>query len=153
MPKRAPKAPSYRGRLPKNDKASLVGRANKKKGTRPELDLSEALSSAGVKHALHSADLPGKPDMIIPRHRIAIFCDGDFWHGRHWRKRRARLSRGTNADYWVAKIASNRSRDARINRALRTLSWRVVRIWESDIRKDPDSAASLIKKRLRRTLK
>jgi DNA mismatch endonuclease (patch repair protein) len=73
-----------------------------------------------------------------------VFCDGDFWHGRHWATRRLRLTTGHNAAYWVAKIESNMRRDRRTRRELRSAGWTVLRFWESDILRDPDRAASKI---------
>jgi DNA mismatch endonuclease (patch repair protein) len=73
-----------------------------------------------------------------------IFCDGDFWHGRQWSKRKGKLAEGWNAPYWVAKIERNRQRDRQVARILRSLGWTVVRVWESDVRRDPAAAASKI---------
>jgi DNA mismatch endonuclease (patch repair protein) len=70
--------------------------------------------------------------------------DGDFWHGRDWEKRKEQLQSGHNAPYWLAKIAYNRDRDIRNNELLAELGWRVVRLWETDVLKDPDGAASLV---------
>jgi DNA mismatch endonuclease (patch repair protein) len=85
--------------------------------------------------------LPGKPDIVFVRQRLAIFCDGDFWHGRKWSKDRIRLHAGPNASYWVEKIKGNIARDKRRNRELKQLGWKVLRVWESDIRKDPELVA------------
>lgn len=73
---------------------------------------------------------------MIPSQRIVIFCDGDFWHGRNWNKRRRTLASGSNARYWIAKIESNMQRDARLRRRLRREGWSVIRVWESDIHRD-----------------
>jgi DNA mismatch endonuclease, patch repair protein len=94
--------------------------------------------------------LPGRPDIVFPTARVAVFCDGDFWHGRNWAERRRRLERGSNADYWVKKIAANRARDARYNRALKELGWTVVRFWETDILADPARPAAEIEALIRR---
>jgi G:T-mismatch repair DNA endonuclease (very short patch repair protein) len=71
---------------------------------------------------------PARPDIVFAGQRIAIFCDGDFWHGRQWVKRRRRLERGSNASYWVAKIRRNIERDRQINRTLRRRGWTVPAI-------------------------
>ena len=82
--------------------------------------------------------------MVFARARTVVFVDGDFWHGRRWRERRERLVVGTNAEYWVAKIERNRKRD-RINaRQLRQLGWTVIRVWESEVRRDPHAVALAI---------
>jgi DNA mismatch endonuclease (patch repair protein) len=74
--------------------------------------------------------LPGKPDFLFPKHKLAVFIDGDFWHGN---PRKFRIPK-TNCDYWSAKILRNRERDKMINRTLRKEGWRVLRIWESSLR-------------------
>jgi DNA mismatch endonuclease (patch repair protein) len=75
-----------------------------------------------------------------------VFCDGDFWHGRHWRKLKSNLGKGTNASYWIAKVATNIQRDKRITKTLEKLGWQVVRLWETDIKKDPLGCALFLKK-------
>jgi DNA mismatch endonuclease (patch repair protein) len=86
----------------------------------------------------------GRPDIVFVRQQVAIFCDGDFWHGRSWGKRKAHLSRGSNPGYWIAKIERNIYRDGQVDEALRGQGWRVIRFWESDIRKSPDAVAGEI---------
>lgn len=78
--------------------------------------------------------LPGKPDIVFPRSRIVIFCDGDFWHGRNWTQLKTKLSCGANSDYWIAKINSNILRDKKNTEILKNLGWRVIRVWESEIK-------------------
>jgi DNA mismatch endonuclease (patch repair protein) len=73
--------------------------------------------------------LPGRPDFLFPKQKLAVFIDGDFWHGN---PRRYRLPK-TNCDYWWAKIERNRKRDRTINRVLRKAGWKVLRIWESSL--------------------
>jgi DNA mismatch endonuclease (patch repair protein) len=103
------------------------------------------------------SSLPGKPDIVFPAHKVAVFCDGDFWHGRNWRKDKARLSKGPNAPYWVAKIQANRDRDKRHVRELTKRGWTVIRFWDSDILQDPHRVANeilrLIKSKSTRPIK
>lgn len=87
--------------------------------------------------------------MVFRRQRVAVFVDGDFWHGRDWEERRERLRSGHNGPYWLAKITYNRDRDIRNNTLLSELGWRVLRLWETDVLKDPDSAARLVADALR----
>ena len=117
-------------------------------GTRCERLLCAELRGLGLQCEQNVAELPGKPDIVLVAQRAVVFCDGDFWHGRHWNQRRARLKRGANARYWVAKIESNRARDRRRNRQLRELGWRVFRVWEGDIQRDARGAAQKILRRL-----
>lgn len=102
------------------------------KGTKPELLVAELLKSVGVAFDEHARDLPGRPDFVLRDHRVAVFVDGDFWHGWNFPRRRLKLSQK-----WEAKIEGNRLRDARNFRALRRAGWRVVRIWEHQLEQDP----------------
>jgi DNA mismatch endonuclease (patch repair protein) len=98
------------------------------KDTGPELALAGALASRGLEWESHTRDLPGKPDFVFRTAKIAVFIDGDFWHGRDFGQWRHKLS-----ENWEAKIASNRRRDRLNDRALREMGWHVIRIWEHQI--------------------
>lgn len=144
--------PRFSGLAARSAATSRVGAANRKKNTAPEILLRKALSANGLRFGLQAKDLPGCPDLVLRRHRIAVFCDGDFWHGRGWAQRKRKLLAGWNAEYWVAKIARNRSRDRRNNCVLRRLGWQVVRVWEGDVRNDPDRAAARIQRLIDRAI-
>ncbi|MGH8544866.1 MAG: very short patch repair endonuclease [Gammaproteobacteria bacterium] len=124
--------------------ASKVGRANRGCDTSSELVLRAALRGLGLKYRVGHRTLPGHPDIVFPEHRVAVFCDGDFWHGRDWARRRAKLAKGSNSSYWVAKIGGNRARDRHVTRSLKLLGWQVVRVWESEVRGDADRIAHQI---------
>jgi DNA mismatch endonuclease (patch repair protein) len=79
---------------------------------------------------------------------MAIFCDGDFWHGRDWPSRRVKLARGANGEYWIAKIESNMRRDRATTAQLEALGWCVVRVWESEIRQQLDIVVQRIREQL-----
>ena len=81
---------------------------------------------------------------MLPKYSLAIFCDGDFWHGRHWSTRRQALAAGANGTYWTRKIEYNLSRDRLVRMQLRRLGWTVFRFWETDILADPDRIADLV---------
>jgi DNA mismatch endonuclease (patch repair protein) len=102
------------------------------KNTKPETSLRSALHLRGLRFRIHRNDLPGSPDIVFPRHKIAIFIDGCFWHGcpKHGVHPR------TNRKFWVDKIEANRKRDRRASRELRKLGWRVIRVWEHDVKRD-----------------
>lgn len=102
------------------------------KNTSPEIALRKALHHIGLRFRLHVKDLPGKPDLVLPRFKAIIFVNGCFWHGHSCQKDRVP---GTNSDFWRNKISTNRSRDAVNIRRLRRLGWRVINIWECKIRK------------------
>ena len=127
------KAPRFEEREPASRKASEVKRRNVQKDTKAELLLRRALWADGLRYRLHARDLPGRPDIVFRGLRIAVFVDGDFWHGRNWERRRSKLQQGSNADYWLAKIAYNIERDARNTQLLEQSGWTVVRLWETDI--------------------
>lgn len=98
------------------------------KDTAPELVLRKAISSAGLRgYRLHHK-LPGKPDMVFPRWKIALFIDGCFWH----KCPKCFIKPATNRKFWMEKLASNRKRDRIINTELKRNGWRVIRIWEHD---------------------
>lgn len=142
------RAPSYAGFRPSSESASRAKQANRARNTQPEVHLQRALKKLGFRFQTHREDLPGCPDIVFPRDRVVVFCDGDFWHGRHWTKLKRALKRRANPRYWVAKIQANRLRDARTRRALRQKGWSVVRLWETDIRRNPSLAATSLKTRL-----
>jgi DNA mismatch endonuclease, patch repair protein len=101
--------------------AAIRSRGNKE----TELRLASILRAAKIKGWRRHQPLPGHPDFVFRRQRVAIFVDGCFWHGCH---RHCRMPRG-NRSYWRAKIARNSARDRRSNRLLRSRGWRVLRIW------------------------
>lgn len=145
--------PSYNGLFPASSTASrLASAGSAKRNTRPERLLRRALRGKGLRCRSDVAALPGRPDLVIASSRLAVFCDGDFWHGRNLAKRLKKLAKGHNAPYWVAKIRSNVQRDRRVARLLRQSGWRVLRLWESDIKADTLAAARAVIKASRRAL-
>ena len=101
-------------------------------GTTPELTVRRLIWSLGGRYRLNRADLPGKPDIVLPGRRLAVFVHGCFWHG-HDCARGARTPKANRA-YWTAKIGANRSRDAAAREALTAAGWRVETIWECEAR-------------------
>src|SRR5438874_13829898 len=135
-------APSYKGLSAASAIASRIASASSaKRDTRPELLLRRALRSVGLRYRIDVAALPGRPDLVISATRLAVFCDGDFWHGRNLKRRLQRLAAGHNSPYWVSKIKSNVDRDRRVDRQLRDAGWKVLRFWESDVRANPEQVA------------
>ena len=139
-----PPAPRFDGKTPGSANATTSMRANRARGTKPEVMLAKALWTAGLRYRKNVKKLPGTPDLVFGPQRVVIFVDGDFWHGRDWEALRPRLARGNNPDYWVPKIARNRAKDVQNNAALTALGWTVLRFWESDIRKDLDAVVARI---------
>jgi DNA mismatch endonuclease (patch repair protein) len=142
-------SPSYAGCRPASALASRSKQRNRKTGTKPEVILRKALWRRGLRYRVNRRDLPGAPDVVFMRRRVAVFVDGDFWHGRNWHQRKERLESGTNSDYWVSKIAYNRERDKRNNARLADLGWHVLRFWETDVLRDPEAVADVIAARIR----
>jgi DNA mismatch endonuclease (patch repair protein) len=102
------------------------------KDTLPERLVSEVLNRVGIPYECHAGDLPGRPDFVFRSARIAVFVDGDFWHGWRFPIWRDKLSL-----QWDQKIEATRTRDARNHRKLRRMGWKVLRIWEHEIRLNP----------------
>ena len=138
------KAPRYDSFKPASDSASFAKRRNKAKDTAAEMLLRKALWSQGVRYRLHVGQLPGKPDIVFPGKRIAVFIDGDFWHGRNWEELKKKLSRRANAEYWIAKIEYNRSRDQAQTQALEEQGWAVLRLWETDVTQKVQEAVEAV---------
>lgn len=157
-PRRAPPpppgAPRYSGLKAASQQASARARASSKKsGTRCEVALAAALRRLELAPARDVAALPGRPDLVFAERKLAVFCDGDFWHGRRLAHRLERLAGGHNAGYWVEKIRANVARDRRNRRRLRSEGWTVLRFWETDILRDPASVAARIARALRRPVR
>jgi DNA mismatch endonuclease (patch repair protein) len=142
--------PSYRGLRPASAKATAAARGSSRKtDTRCEVSLRRALWAAGCRYRKNVPTLPGRPDVVFLGAKVAVFCDGDFWHGRDWESRRRKLRHGTNADYWLAKIQRNMERDRQNTRLLQEMGWTVLRFWESEVRCDSKTVVRTILKTLR----
>lgn len=141
-------APSFRNLASTSRAASKAMARNTAQNTRCETVLCAELRRMRLTFRRNVASLPGKPDIVFIGQQLAVFCDGDFWHGRKWNLRKEKLARGSNAAYWVAKIESNIARDRRHRAELRTAGWHVIRVWESDILRNPKRVAGRIVKAL-----
>ena len=108
--------------------------------TKPEITLRKALWKLGLRFRIHHG-LPGRPDIVFPRYRLVVFVDGCFWHRcpLHWRAPR------TNSEFWEQKISGNQQRDAAVNGELDATGWRVIRLWEHEVKESPSAAAERIK--------
>lgn len=114
------------------EKRSAVMRRVKGRDTSPELKVRKLLTRLGARYRLHRKDLPGNPDIVLPGRKLAIFVHGCFWHG-HDCARGARVPK-QNRDYWLAKVARNTARDGAAQAALAAAGWRVVVLWECDMK-------------------
>lgn len=121
---------------------SLSGRRSK--DTEPEIRLRQALHAAGARFRLHRKIARGcTPDIVLPGRRVAVFVDGDFWHGcpEHFPNRAAN---GPNASLWQAKFTAVAERDARATALAKEAGWTVVRAWECEIRGDPAAVVARV---------
>jgi DNA mismatch endonuclease (patch repair protein) len=117
--------------ITKSQRSLLMGRI-RGKNTGPELAVRSILHRCGYRFRLHQKDLPGKPDIVLPRHRKIVLVHGCFWHGHTCRLASKPKS---NESYWSLKIQTNRARDSRNLEALVSQGWKVLELWECDIRK------------------
>jgi len=111
--------------------------SNKSKGTSIELLLGRALWAKGIRYRKNNNKIFGSPDFSIVKYRLAIFVDGEFWHGRNWESRKS--DHKTNIDFWVNKIEKNIQRDIIVNERLRMEGWTVLRFWEKEIKRNLES--------------
>lgn len=121
--------------------------AIKSKDTEPELLVRKALWKDGYRYRINVRKLPGKPDIVFTKAKIAVFCDGDFWHGHNWAVRglpSLEEELKEYSEFWKSKILGNIARDERNTLQLKEMGWTVIRLWESDIRKDTDACVALI---------
>jgi DNA mismatch endonuclease, patch repair protein len=142
--------PRFKNYRPASDATSDIKRKNRATNTKAEVALRRAVWRRGGRYRLHRRDLPGKPDLIFAAARVAVFVDGDFWHGRNWPLRRAKLAGGVNSSYWIPKIEANMARDARQREALEEAGWCVLRFWETDVLREPERIAALVMDAVRR---
>ena len=126
-------------RLSKEERSSNMA-AIKSKNTKPELLIFKELKKRGLHFKKHYK-ITGKPDIVFLEQRIAIFIDGEFWHGRNFNSWKNKLS-----DFWLKKIGENIKRDKKSTLLLKLDGWRVIRIWDKKITRHPEAALKRILK-------
>ncbi|MCA1712788.1 MAG: very short patch repair endonuclease [Actinobacteria bacterium] len=119
------------------------------KDSKAELALRQALHRAGMRYRLHARDVPGRPDLVVRSCRLAVFVDGDLWHGNpeEWARRGRRSLADmfpTRTQWWVDKISRTVARDRHVTAVLESSGWTVIRLWEHDVLADPDAAAGRV---------
>ncbi len=127
---------------------SALMRRVRSTGTQPELALAAALKARGYAFETHCKDLPGEPDIVFRSRRLAVFVDGEFWHGGQWQRRGLtaladQFPDASKRDNWLAKIQGNRSRDLARTADLLANGWTVLRLWAGEIERDTASAVEL----------
>lgn len=116
----------------------------KSKDTSIEVKLRKELWNRGYRYRKNVSNLPGNPDIVLTKYKIAIFCDSEFFHGKDWEVLKPQLERGKNADFWIEKISKNQQRDEEVNQQLQYLGWTVIRFWGKDITKHTDECVQVI---------
>lgn len=116
----------------------------KSRDTSIEIKLRRALWKKGIRYRKNYKKLPGKPDIVLTKYKIAIFCDSEFFHGKDWEVLKPRLERGNNSRYWVQKIERNRERDDEINKQLLFRGWTVIRFWGKEITGNVDECVKVV---------
>lgn len=116
--------------------------AIKCRDTSIELALRKALWKKGIRYRKNYKLLIGKPDIVITKYKIAVFCDSDYWHGYDWENRSRRIK--SNRDYWIPKIKRNMERDKEVTESLERDGWLVLRFWEWQIRRQLDECVAEI---------
>lgn len=138
------RTPTFKGLRAGSSASSRAKQFCTSRDTKPETLLRREIWRLGGRFRKNFARLTGTPDLAFIGARVAVFCDGDFWHGRFWNRRLTKLSDGHNASYWIAKLSANRTRDKRVNAELKANGWRVLRFWETDLLKEPQLHAARI---------
>lgn len=113
-------------------------------GNTTESMFAKELYKKGIRYRRNSKYVIGRPDISIKKYKIAIFIDGEFWHGKNWDKRKKDIK--TNLDYWIPKIERNIERDKEVNNTLINTGWKVFRFWSKRIKKDLTNCVNAIEK-------
>lgn len=111
-----------------------------------ETAIAKALWHDGYRYWLNYKKLPGSPDVAIQKYHVAVFIDGEFWHGYDWENRKQKLKR--NKEYWIEKIEENMARDARVDQELIALGWIPMHFWSKDVKKDLKGCVHAIERKI-----
>jgi DNA mismatch endonuclease (patch repair protein) len=143
---------AYKPKQPEEIRRNMS--AIRSKDTKTETKLRKSLFAIGLRYRKNLGTVPGRPDIVFPSERIAVFVDGDYWHGRVLRERGIKHVRRyyTNKQqtYWVPKLKGNVARDEYINTLLKEKGWMVIRMWESDVARNVQKARDTIAKHVMR---
>lgn len=124
------------------EERSNIMKKIKSKDTEPEVRLAKELWRRGIRYRKNYSLLPGKPDIAITKYKIAVFVDGEFWHGYNWEEKKERIK--ANRYYWIKKIEKNIERDKENNIKLKQCGWAVLRFWEHTVKKDLEGCVQRI---------
>jgi len=126
-----------------SDQRSRNMAAIKSKNTKPEIEVRKMLHALGYRFRLHRKDLPGKPDIVLPKYRTVIFVNGCFWH-QHENCKYASLPK-TKIDFWKNKLEVNKLRDKLKQSQLKDLGWKIINVWECEIKNESDNLSLRLK--------
>ena len=118
------------------------------KDTAIEIRLRKALRQKGYRYRKNYKELPGCPDIVLTKYKIAIFCDGEFFHGKDWEVLKPRLKQSNNSQFWINKISRNIERDDEVNKKLLFLGWTVIRFWGKDIKKKTEECVKVVEEEI-----
>ena len=117
---------------------------NRSSDTSIEVALRKALWHKGYRYRKNYTKLPGKPDIVLTKQKVVIFCDSEFFHGKNWEIKKPKLQKSKNAEYWIKKIERNMQRDVENDQKLLLLGWTVIHFWGQEILKDADQCIRVI---------
>ena len=112
------------------------------KNGKAETILAKRLWHEGYRYRRNYKKLPGSPDIALTTYRVAVFVDGEFWHGENWEERKAKLKH--NREYWIEKIEENMARDKRVDNQLQEMGWTTVHFWEKQVLKRTDECLRVV---------
>ena len=116
----------------------------KSSDTKIEIMLRKALWNKGYRYRKNVKSLPGKPDIVITKYKIAVFCDGEFFHGKDWELMREKLETSNNGEFWIKKISRNIEHDDEVDKELTYMGYTVLRFWGKDIKQHIDDCVQAI---------
>ncbi len=122
-------------------KSAMMAKIRSKE-TGPEKQLRKILWGLGIRYRKNVKKLPGTPDIVITKYKLAIFVDGEFWHGYNWEEKRTKIK--SNRGFWIPKIERNMQRDRFNNQTLKEQGWKVIRFWDSQIKDQPGKCVAQI---------
>ena len=123
----------------------------KSKDTSIELKLRKALWDRGIRYRKNFKELIGKPDIVLTKYKVVIFCDSEFWHGYDWENRKNDFK--SNQTFWIPKIERNMERDKEVTSSLEEQGWTVIRFWGKEIKKNTDGCVDIILETIEREKK
>lgn len=136
-----PRFVSANGFVTTNQRSRMMSSIRGKE-TQPEIVFRKALWNMGIHYRKNCRKLPGKPDVAIQKYKLAIFIDGEFWHGYNWDTKKETIK--SNRDFWIPKIERNIQRDLEVNAQLQAMGFTVIRFWDHQLKKSLPSCLAIV---------